>query len=198
MSQPPNQYLVPLTAPRRGRTVLRRTTDLWPKAAHVMISQRPRLNTKSLAAVRVSQKALGDVWWPFLFDYSGSNLEAYEKTLVLWLNSTLGLLMLFGHREETEGAFVQYKKPVLTNMPVLDVRTLHAEQLDVFTSLFDQLSNTTLRPFPHIEHDHTRQAIDAAFSATFDIPQLANIPPLLAREPFLSLDLTRLIPPLNP
>jgi hypothetical protein len=43
---------------------------------------------------------------------------------VLWLNSTLGVLLLIANRVETMGAWTKFKKPTLSAMPVLDVRQL--------------------------------------------------------------------------
>ena len=54
------------------------------------------------------------------FPFSAPALESHAeedeaaKALALWLNSTLGFIMFLGYREETHGAFVQFKKPLLS------------------------------------------------------------------------------------
>ena len=72
-----------------------------------MIAERLRLNTMRLTAVLAKDKVLSNVWWTVVLNNYG--VEA-EKPLLLWLNSSLGILVLLGHREETQGAWVDFKK----------------------------------------------------------------------------------------
>ncbi|MBI3462468.1 MAG: hypothetical protein HY000_05320 [Planctomycetes bacterium] len=193
MEQKPARCLEPLHRARPGRP-LRKVTDLWPKAARVLIVQRPRLNTKRLAAVRVSRKVLADVWWPFALSVPRSDTVTAEKALVLWFNSTLGLLLLLGHREETEGAWVQFKKPVLGQLPVLDVSRLTKKQQAKLVEAYDRLANQALLPFPEMASDGTRAAIDEAVARALEIPEFTILRELLAREPIICLSLDRLMP----
>jgi len=79
---------------------------------------------------------LSNVWCPVLTSHP-------NKTLSLWLNSTLGLLILLSHREETEGAWIDFKKPVLSEMPVLNVGSLAPTQMDRLVKAYDTLSTVT-------------------------------------------------------
>ena len=103
--------------------MLRKTNDLWPKAGRVLLTMRPWLPTKAVAAVRLSRKVLSDVWWPLVL-VDKYNRDQREKALVVWLNSTPALILLLGRREETRGAWIQFKKPTLRSLPVLDVLAL--------------------------------------------------------------------------
>jgi hypothetical protein len=47
-----------------------------------------------------------------------------SRLLVLWLNSTRGLLVLLAEREETRGAWVEWKTERMRNMKVFDIRKL--------------------------------------------------------------------------
>jgi hypothetical protein len=175
--------LSPLPRARAGRP-LRRVQDLWPKAGDVLIAEGIRLNTQRVVAFSIEQKALSNVWWPLAMRSSDPKKS---KALVLWLNSTLGLVTMLANREETEGAWVSFKKPVLAAMPVLDVERLSGDRLDILSSCFDEIRSDNLSPFPNMDGDHVRQQIDDAISRALDLHDLAPVRRTLAREPIICL-----------
>jgi len=183
LAQSPNQYLSPLPKAKLGRH-LRRVEDLWPKAGHVLLAERLRLNTQRLAVVRVSANVLSNVWWPFALNKDD---QKAEKALVLWLNSTLGLLILLAHREETQGAWMKFKKPVLSELPVLDIRALPSRKRSSLANAYDRLSNDLILPFPHMAHDPTRQKIDDVIARTLELPAFTGLREMLVREPVVCL-----------
>lgn len=190
----PNAYLEPLSRPRTGRP-LRQATALWQKSSRVLIAERLWLNTMVLASVRIAQKVLSNVWWPFLLNKTKANVDAAEKALVLWLNSTHGLMMLLGYREETRGAWIGFKKPVLEAMPVLDVSRLDAKTTSKLAQAFDSLASSSLRPFPEMANDPVRAAIDEAVANALGLPDFSILREMLSREPIICLTLDRLLPP---
>jgi hypothetical protein len=116
-------------------------------------------------------------------------LAEAEKTLVLWFNSTLGLLILVANREETEGPWVQFKKPVLKKMPVLDLRNISRKRLARLASCYDDLANSALLPLPLMWKDPVRGKIDGALSESLGLPDVSIIRQLLAQEPVISLSM---------
>jgi hypothetical protein len=134
----PNMYLRPRAEALEGRP-LRDYTLLWPRAGRLLVAQRIRLNTKRVVAVRIDQKVLSDVWWPIDLKDSVQHQSEVEKCLVLWLNSSLGLFLLLGLREETEGAWVQYKKPMWEEMPVLDATALGQTAREKLVTAYNRL-----------------------------------------------------------
>ncbi|MFW6112530.1 MAG: hypothetical protein ACOC6S_03060 [Chloroflexota bacterium] len=157
---------------------------LWPKAGRVLLAERLRLNTQRLAAVLTEMHVLSNVWWPVRLLKEN---DVYEKALILWLNSTPGIILLLAHREETQGAWIDFKKPVLSEMPVLDVPTLNADQLKRLVDAYDALSEKPLLPFPKMATDPVREAVDAAISEALDLPDLSVLRTLLAQEPVVCL-----------
>jgi hypothetical protein len=190
LEQAPNEFLAPLARATRGR-VLRSATHLWQKAGRTLIAERLWLKTMRLAAVRTTEDVLANVWWPFLPKVASPEAE---KSVVLWLNSSLGLVILLGHREETRGAWVGFKKGVLEDMPVLDVRKLGEKALHRLAAAFDRLSRKPLLPFPDMACDPTRAGIDEAIAEALGLPDLGPLRALLAREPILGLSLDKLLP----
>jgi len=201
IAQSPNRYLTPLTAPRRERTMvrpLRRWQAVWPKAGPLLIARRSRLNTKYVASVLLEQPVLADVWWPFAIQGLAtlerqsqlpSNVDSrLYKALAIWLNSTLGLVILLTHREDTEGAWVQFKKPLLARMPVLDVLSISNSQLDALAQGYDRLCQQDLRPFQNMNEDPVRSEIDQVVSNTCGLPDVTPLRTMLAREPIMCLN----------
>lgn len=185
MRQRPNRFLEPLAGARAGRP-LRKHTDLWPRAGRVHIVQRIRMNTKRMLAVRLSQKSLADVWWPLRLQADVPDAQAAEKALVLWLNSTPALLLLLACREETEGAWVQFKKPTLRRLPVVDLRGAGREKIAAMAAAYDCLASSPIGLLPSLARDATRAAVDAAVAEALGLPDFSVLRELLAAEPILT------------
>jgi hypothetical protein len=183
IAQVPNNYLSPLHQARPGRS-LRKTTDLWPRAGRLLIAERLRLNTQRLAAVRLDMKVLSNVWKSATLR---NESDGHEKALALWLNSTLGLVLFWAHRQETQGAWVEFKQSALNDMPVLDTRGLSDTQKRLLVDAYDAVSTQILLPFPQMANDPVRQAIDSAISKALGLPDLSVLRTLLAREPVVCL-----------
>lgn len=184
LAQKPNRYLSPLPYAKPGRH-LRRASDLWPRAGSLLLAERLWLKTQRLAAVRLESKVLSNVWWPVAL---APEDPLAEKALALWLNSTVGLVVLLAHREETRGAWVKFKKPVLAGMPVLNVGALSPGQRQSLAAAYDRLCHEEVLPFPHMAQDPTRQAIDRAIEQALGLPDTGVLRQLLAREPVVCLN----------
>ena len=141
------------------------------------------MSSQRLVAVRLAQPALSNVWWPFA--PSGLD-ERHEKALTLWFNSTLGLILVTGHRTPTEGPWVQFKKPALQELPTLDVRQLTDHQLTILAGCYDAVAEEALLPLQSMATDANRGLIDRAFSQAFSLPPLGGLRGLLAQEPVIA------------
>ena len=120
----PNRWLTPRAEAAPNRP-FRDVGLLWPRAGRIMIAERARLSTQHTLAVRMPERCLSNVWWPI---YLKQDNELAEKVLALWLNSSLGLISLIAHRIPTEGPWVQFKKPTIELLPILDPRALTDNQ----------------------------------------------------------------------
>ncbi|MCZ7544590.1 MAG: hypothetical protein M5R40_14190 [Anaerolineae bacterium] len=114
--------------------------------------------------------------------------EAIEKALTLWFNSTLSIFILLMKRQETRGAWIQFKKPILAALPVLDLRTLSTRQLSMLAASFDRLCNMELRPFPEMALDEVRAEIDETIAQALDLPDFSSLRTMLSREPVVCLE----------
>jgi hypothetical protein len=147
-----------------------------------MIAERLWLITQRLVAVRLPSPALSNVWWPYRLKEPN---DAAEKALVLWLNSTLGIMTFFGHRVPTRGPWVDFKKPSLGALHVLNVLALEEGQLAMLAALYDRVSGESLGTLQQMETDETRVAIDIGISRVLQIPDLTPLRALLGQEPII-------------
>jgi len=186
IQQNPNAYLDALDEPSGGRP-LRSAEHLWGKASGLLIAERLRLNTMRLTSVVVSEPVLANVWWTICFEATRDSVDAVQKALALWLNSSLGLLLVLGRRVETEGAWIDIKKPQLEELAVLDVRSISKAKLQRLSNAFDEIAIAELKPFSEIDSDGTRARIDEVIASTLALPDLRILRKLLSREPILCL-----------
>jgi hypothetical protein len=185
LAQKANKYLSPLSKAKETRS-LRKVEALWPLAGKILIAERMWLKTQKIVSVRLPQRVLSNVWWPFAFKQAVEKPD-FDKALVLWLNSTFGLLILFATRDETRGAWVDFKKPSLGAMPILDLRTLSPEQLKILADAYDRVCEKPLQPFPQMADDDVRAEIDHAIAQALGLPDFSILRTMLGREPVVSM-----------
>lgn len=187
IAQKANKYLSPLPKAKPGRN-LRKAADLWPLSGRILLAERMRLNTQKLVAVYVDEPVLSNVWWSFAFNELTMRQQLEEKALAIWLNSTLAILMLLVTRDETEGAWVDFKKPSLTAMPVLDVRALSSEQIAILASAYDRVAALELKPLSQMASDEVRKQIDNAIAEALKLPDFSILRTMLGREPVVCME----------
>ncbi|MCS6895713.1 MAG: hypothetical protein NZZ60_06160, partial [Bacteroidia bacterium] len=182
----PNAYL----SPKLGSNAI---SSMKRQSSNLMVVERLRLNTYRVIAVRLTKSALSNVWWPVLIKKSGVEkleIELYEKALALWLNSSLGLLLLLTVRQETEGPWMAYKKENLLSTLVLDLKKLPHDSISELSDYFDKVAHESLLPFSKIGEDAVRAQIDDQIAAVLGIPseKLKEVRQLLQQEPILTLE----------
>ncbi|MBI3873271.1 MAG: hypothetical protein HY304_09370, partial [candidate division Zixibacteria bacterium] len=185
IAQEPNAYLSSRHRAKSGRP-LRKTEQLWPLAGKILIAERLWLKTQRAVCVRLEEEVLSNVWWPLSFP-SVKRSDLFDKGLALWLNSTLGLLILLASREETRGAWVDFKKPVLKSLPIPDLSSLRPAKLKRMAEMFDRLGKEPLKPLPEMDSDSVRAEIDGAVAEALGLPDIAPIRGMLANEPIVCL-----------
>lgn len=163
---------------------------LWERAGRILLVERLRSNTHRLLAVGFSKKVLGNTWWAL--NLNKKITVNREKALLLWFNGSLSLLLFFGRRVITQGAWMQMKQPAWASMPVLDVHALSRQQLDMLAKGYDRLSTQALKPLAQLESDPVRCEIDRVLSQVLGLPPLDFVRELLDREPGLNaMDIAR-------
>ena len=184
--QAPNKYLSPLSKAKEGRH-LRKLEHLWPLAGKLLIGERFWLKTQRLVALHTTEPVLSNMWWTFILNKKSSG-QNKEKALALWLNSTLALILLLSNREETRGAWIDFKKPILAALPVLNVANLEPSKLKKLAAAYDKIAKKPLQPFPQMATDPVREEIDSAIANALHLPNYSILRKLLAQEPVVCLN----------
>lgn len=81
---------------------------------------------------------------------------------------------------------MQMKKPAWAAMPALDVRVLNDTQAANLAAAYDALCDRELQALAKLNVDPARRAIGEALCATLNLPDLAPLREMLAREPGLT------------
>jgi len=185
VKQEPNGYLRPRPRPKKGYA-LPKVESLWRFASPLLLAERLRLNTHRLSSVLVSEPVLSNVWWTVRLK-SGGKDSLLLKALCLWFNSSLGWVLLLMHREQTQGAWIDFKKTALTRLPVLDVSRIGKRALKRLSDCFDEVADAELKPLSEAETDEIRMRIDEVVSKALGLPDVSSVRRLLANEPVVTL-----------
>lgn len=94
----------------------------------------------------------------------GLSTPEQEKALVLWANTSLGLLLYWWHANKQQSGRGSIGVSALETMPILDVTALSKKQLDAAVKLFDEVCKLDLRPLHEIANDSNRQKLDESFA----------------------------------
>jgi hypothetical protein len=179
-----------LSKAKKGRN-LRDAELLWSRSGRLLIAERLWLTTTRLVAIRMSEKVLSNTWWPVATYSDGVSEAVLDKIMVLWFNSSLGLLSLVAARVDTRGAWVDLKKPILEDLLVLDPRKLRESARERLCETYDEIKKLEIQPLPQIAIDVVREKIDNAIATALRITQdLGTYRQLLGAEPVISGRLT--------
>ncbi len=146
----------------------------WKRTASRLHSNRDfQLNSQSLAMCITPEQTIGGTAWPNILPHQ----EDWMWPLLLWANSTLGLMMFWwtGTRQQQGRARMTISK--LPDMMTLDTRRLSASQLQQCQTICDKFRNRSLLPANEAYRDPVRKELDAALWCILGLPDalLANL-----------------------
>ena len=180
--------------PRRATTkekqavIEKKTEQVFLTASHCHSNLDFGFNSQSTAMQFTQRKTIGGRAWISI----QLPEPAHEKALVLWANTTLGLLMFWWHASKQQPGRGILTKTTLQTLPVLDVTALDDEQLAAAARLFDEMNQLPLLPMHELDKDANRKTLDRHFygeALGLDDALLADDGPLdilrqkLCREP---------------
>ena len=128
--------------------------------------------------MRCNTKVLSNVWWPVTLSD-----DSWEKPLALWLNSSLGILLMLAHRTSTRGSWVANKKADLQVQPVLDFKRISSAKLTLMSNLFDELAGLEFKSLPEMAACDTRTALADRHSEILGVPHVGALLSLISSEP---------------
>ncbi len=162
-----------------GELVNAKANKIWIVSSNCHFNTDFRFNSQSTAMQFTSKKTIGGRAWPSI---KLANAEQ-EKALVLWANSSLGLLLHWWYANKQQAGRGSIGISALESLPVLDVTKLSKEQLNKAVSIFDDMKHKELRPVNEIAQDAVRAEIDTRLATEV----LGFLPELVATDGPLAL-----------
>lgn len=152
--------------PRRGSTAEEQATldikvaSVWDTASHCHFNRDFQFNSQSTGMQFTPRRTIGGRAW---LSIRLSTVEQ-EKALVLWANTSLGLLLRWWHSNKQQAGRGNIGKSTLQTLPILDVTALTPKQIDEAVRIFDAMSGQQLLPLHEIDKDATRKELDQQFA----------------------------------
>ena len=143
-------------------------TELWHNgASRLHYNVDFGLNSQRLAACITLKPSLGGRSWPNFL-----TKEEWEIPLVLWANTTLGLICSWwaGTRQQLGRSILTITR--LPQLVSIDARNLSPTQLECSNKIFDEFRNQAFLPANEAYRDDVRISLDhAVFSSVLGIDQ---------------------------
>lgn len=148
----------------------RKIETIWATASHCHFNVNFQFNSQATSMQFTRRLTLGGRAWLSI----KLKTEEKEKAIVLWANTSLGLLLHWWTANRQQIGRGNIGKSVLVSLPVLDVDRLTAGQLTKAQSIFDTFSRHPMRPMHELETDSIRRELDEAV-----LGELLGLPKIL-------------------
>ena len=157
----------------------------WDQRSHLLLPNHLRLNTVRLNCIRLDLRVLGSAWSPCHVEVQGHNKDMLEKSICVYLNSTIGILSVLGNRTIREISYPRFSLDDLRNLIVPNFAATEPNVVEKLAAAFDVLSEQTLLTLPHMDTDSVRHALDEAVcqALNLDPERVETIRRNLAAEP---------------
>ena len=132
-----------------------------------------QLNSQSLAMCLTREKCLGGTAWPNVIPHE----TMYSIPLLLWCNSTLGLILFWWHGTRQQKGRSRLTISKLPDLPVLDPRPLTEDQVNHCREIFEDYKNREFLPANEAYRDETRKNLD--HELLFGITSVLKLDPAL-------------------
>ena len=166
--------------------------EQWRSAGFLHIAGDVRYTSQRIIATKTEVRALGIRSWYSLNlrDVVEERREAAEALMVVWLNSTMGMLLQANHANRSQLGRGTGSRTMLTTLPVLDVRQFSDEKLGAALSIYEDMKDAEFEPLYMCAVDPARIELDERF--IWEVSELdpdesnaslADLRLLIAQEP---------------
>jgi hypothetical protein len=145
---------------RQQALIDEKVASIWKTASHCHFNRDFRFNSQSTSMQFTPRRTIGGRAWISVRLSS----VAQEKALVLWANTSLGLLLHWYNANKQQSGRGSVGVLALQDFPVLDVTALTPQQLAAAVQLFDAMADLDLLPFHEIDKDPVRRDLDSNFA----------------------------------
>jgi hypothetical protein len=141
-------------------TINQRVATVQSSASHCHFNRDFRFNSQSTSMQFTSRATIGGRAWPSIKLSS----TAKQKVLVLWSNTSLGLMLHWWHVNKQQAGRGSSGIKALESLPVLDISALTKAQIQAAVGIFDSFSSATLLSMHEMDIDPVRKNIDERFA----------------------------------
>lgn len=129
---------------------------IWQTASRLHSTLDFQLNSQSLSMCITLEPCIGGTAWPNVIPHD----DNHEIPLLLWANSTLGLIMFWyvGTRQQQGRARLTISR--LKELSVLDVRALTERQIELCHTIFHDFKERRFLPANEAYRDPARKDLD--------------------------------------
>lgn len=151
--------------PRRGATSAERASlaakvaAVWETASHCHFNCDFRFNSQSTGMQFTPRKTIGGRAWLSIRLKS----VAQEKALVLYANTSLGLLLRWWHSNRQQSGRGNMGKSMIQTLPIIDVTALAPDRVGAAVKIFDAYNKRDLLPVHQLDEDLVRRELDERF-----------------------------------
>jgi hypothetical protein len=142
------------------KAVREKADKIWATASHNHFNADFQFNSQSTAMQFTKKRTIGGNAWPSI----KLKTPDQEKALVVWGNTSLGLLLHWWHSNKQQSGRGRIGVFSLKTLPILDVTCLSAQQLASASQIYNAMKEREFRPFNEIDHDPARAELDSRFA----------------------------------
>jgi len=136
-----------------------KTASIWATASKCHCNLDFRFNSQPTAMQFTPRRTIGGRAWRSI----QASSDQQEKALVVWANTSLGLLLRWWHSNKQQSGRGNLSKSTLQTLPVLDVPALAPPKFEAAVKIFDEMCHKQLLPIHEIDKDATRKELDERF-----------------------------------
>jgi hypothetical protein len=148
-----------VTSGKKMAAIQKKAETVFLSSSHCHSNVDFRFNSQSTAMQFTSRKTIGGRAWISI----QLPTAMHEKALVLWANTTLGLLMYWWHSSKQQPGRGSIPSATLRSYPILDVTALSDAQLQRAAQIFDDICQLPLKPLHELDIDANRKTLDRRF-----------------------------------
>ena len=119
-----------------------------------------RLNTVRTLCVKLQTLVLGSLWTPCKITVPDYDQEDLEKSLSVYLNSSVGVLAMLGNRSNQVPSYPRLSIDDLRKLIVPDFATIGGDAIDKLAATYDKYANSVLLPLPQMNNCAVRRTLD--------------------------------------
>lgn len=146
--------------PEQEKALAKKVDNVWATASHCHFNLNYRFNTQSTSMQFTPRKTIGGRAWQTIKLVSVEQ----EKALVLWGNTSLGLLLRWWHSNKEQAGRGNVVKTAMEGLPILNLAALSSTQLENAVKIFAATCLKPLLPFHEIDKDPVRKELDERFA----------------------------------